>query len=172
MDPTISVIGEGRFLRLVRADGWEWAERRKASGVVAVAAVTDDSRWLLTEQWRRAVSARVVDLPAGLAGDEAADEDLAEAAARELAEEVGWSADRLERLTAGPPSPGLASEVVTLFRAHGLRPSGTGGGVAGEDIAVHAVPLAGAVAWLRGREAAGALIDLKVWAALGFLHRG
>lgn len=164
-----TVVGEGRFLRLVRADGWEWAERRRASGVVAIVAVTDAGELLLTDQVRRAVGARVIDLPAGLAGDEVDGEALAIAAGRELTEEVGYAASAFTRLAAGPPSPGMSSEIVTLMRAHGLRRVDAGGGVAGEDIVVHAVPVAGVRAWLAQREALGALIDLKVWAGLAFI---
>ncbi len=164
-----AVIGEGRFLRLVRADGWEWAERRRASGVVAIVAVTAAGELLLTEQRRRAVDARVIDLPAGLAGDEVDDEALATAAGRELTEEVGHVAASFSRLAAGPPSPGMSSEVVTLMRAHGVRRVDAGGGVAGEDITVHTIPLAGIRQWLAEREAQGAMVDLKVWAGLAFI---
>ena len=77
----------------------------------------------------------------------------------------------MERLTAGPPSAGVTSEVVTLFRARGLSKAGPGGGVDGEAITVHEVPLAGAEAWLLRREATGALVDPKVWAGLWFARR-
>lgn len=166
-----SLVAAGRFLRLLRRDGWEYASRANASGVVAVVAVTADGRLLLTAQQRIPVGRRVIDLPAGLAGDDpgAAGEALAAAAGRELAEEVGWSAERLEPLATCPTSPGLSDEIVILFRAQGLRRSGAGGGVAGEGIAVLDPPLAGIRAWLAERERAGDLVDLKVWAALALL---
>ena len=43
---------------------------------------------------------------------------------------------------------------------------GRGGGVDGESITVHEVPLAQVPAWLSSREAAGTLVDPKVWAGL------
>ncbi len=164
------ILGEGRFLRLVSVDGWEWAERRRVSGVVAVVAVTPDGRLLLTEQQRRPVGCAVIDLPAGLAGDEpgAENEALITAARRELEEEAGWTADEFTLLATCPTSPGLTSETVTVVRASGLRRVGAGGGVAGEGITVHAPLLTEAPAWLAARAARGALIDPKVYAGLWF----
>ena len=74
--------------------------------------------------------------------------------------------DPMERLSAGPPTSGVSSEVVTLMRARGLRRHGEGGGTAHERITVHAVPLADVPSWLRERESAGTLVDPKVWAGL------
>ena len=68
----------------------------------------------------------------------------------------------------GPTSPGLTSEEIVIYRATGLRRVGPGGGLESESITVHEVPLAGAEAWLREREAAGLRIDLKVYAGLYF----
>ncbi len=163
----------GRHLRLVERDGWEFVERPGVRGIVVVAAVTPGGRLLLVEQRREPVGARVVELPAGLVGDDGspAGEPLEEAARRELLEETGWDAARMERLAAGPPSAGVSSEVVTFFRARGLAKTGPGGGVDGEEIAVHEVPLGEVEAFLRSREAAGALVDPKVWAGLFLLGR-
>ena len=166
-----AVRGEGRFLGVVRgADGWEYAERKNATGVVVVLAITPERRVLLVEQWRPPVGARVVELPAGLAGDEAEqeDEELAAAAARELTEETGYAAERLERVLTGPSSAGMSNELLTVFRATGVRRVGAGGGVAGEAIHVHEVALAEAEGWLAARIAAGSLVDPKVYAALWF----
>lgn len=163
----------GRHLRLVVRDGWEFVERPGIHGIVLVVAVTPEGNLLLVEQWREAVAANVVELPAGLAGDreDAAGEPLEEAARRELLEETGWEAAELDRLTAGPPSAGVTSEVVTLFRARGLSRAGAGGGVDGETITVHEVPLGEAEGWLAGREADGTLVDPKVWSGLWFARR-
>ena len=106
------VLASGRFLRLVRRDGWEWAERTNTSGVVVIAALTPAGEVLLVEQERLPVGARVLEMPAGLAGDVAGAEDeaLAEAARRELVEETGWDAERMEEVTSGPVSAGMTSE--------------------------------------------------------------
>lgn len=166
-------LGAGRHLRLVTRNGWEFVERPGIHGIVLVVAVTPEGRLLLVEQRREAVDADVVELPAGLAGDAESPvgEPLEEAARRELVEETGWDASSMERLTAGPPSAGVTSEVVTLFRARGLSRVGPGGGVEGEAITVHEVPLGSVEAFLAERESAGALVDPKVWAGLLFARR-
>jgi ADP-ribose pyrophosphatase len=164
------VLAEGRFLRLVRRRGWEYAERRDVRGIVVLVAVTPQQELLLVEQHREAVGGTVIELPAGLAGDEPGieQESLEEAAARELREETGWEASAWERLSAGPPTAGVSNEVVTLMRARGLVRHGDGGGAGDERITVHAVPLADVAGWLRDREAGGTLVDPKVWAGVWF----
>jgi len=164
-------LGRGRFLRLVRRDGWEWVERTNVSGVVVILARTPADRVLFVEQHRIPLDARVIEFPAGLAGDVDEAEALASAAARELEEETGWSASQLDRVTQGPVSAGMASEQLTFFVASGLRRTGPGGGVDNERIVVHEVPFDDAVAWLEARQADGALVDPKVYAGLFFLAR-
>jgi ADP-ribose diphosphatase len=168
------VLAEGRFLRLVRTGGWEYVERTRLSGIVVVVALTPAGRLVLVEQFRPPVGANVIELPAGLAGDEDAhrDEDLAGAARRELLEETGYEAEAFRVLAEGPPSAGLTSEVVTFVRATGLRRIGPGGGDANEDIRVHEVQLPAVESWLAERTRAGLLVDPKVYAGLYFLGVG
>jgi ADP-ribose pyrophosphatase len=163
-----TILGEGQFLVLVDEGGWEFVERARGSGVVAVMAVTDDGGLLLTEQYRPAVKRFVIDLPAGLIADtqEHAGEALHTAAARELEEETGFRAESFVYLTTLPTSPGLTSETVTLLLAEHVHGTGTGGGVGGEEIIVHVVALNEVRTWLRQQEDASRLIDPKVYAAL------
>ena len=86
------VLAEGKYLRLVAQSGWEWVERMNASGAAVIAAVTDDERLILVEQYRIPMQCRVLDLPAGLVGDDpaAAGEAMIDAARRELFEETGY----------------------------------------------------------------------------------
>jgi len=158
-------------LLLLERDGWEFVERKKGKAAVAVIAVTDASELVLTEQARKPVDARVIDLPAGLIGDEDPHAGAAETAKKELDEETGFACQRVELLTTGTSSPGITSERVVLARAHGLTRTGAGGGVGGENITVHVVPLEGIGDWLRSREKEGILIDLKVWSGLYFVTK-
>ncbi len=168
-----SILGIGKFLRLVKAGRWEYVERTNARAVVGIVAVTDDGHLILTEQFRPPVGQPVIELPAGLVGDESTGSESIEAAARrELLEETGFQADRLEVLTEGPPSAGMSAEVITLLRAAGLKRRGAGGGIDNESITVHAVPLDGARRWLDARSRTGALIDPKVYAGLYFATQG
>lgn len=164
----IELLGAGRFLRLVRRGGWEFAERINATAVVGVAAVTEGGRLLLVEQFRPPIGANVIELPAGLAGDTAGaeGETLEVAAGRELFEETGYRAGALRLLAAGPSSSGLASEVLHLFWAEQLVRQGAGGGHGDERLAVHEIPVPEVPGWLQRRAAEGVLADFKVFAAL------
>jgi ADP-ribose pyrophosphatase len=163
----------GKFLALVKEGHWEYADRTNASGAAIIVAVTQDRKLLLVEQYRIPVHARTIELPAGIIGDEpgGSGEAHAEAAGRELAEETGFEAGRIEELTHGPASSGLTSETVTLFLATQLRRTGPGGGVANEDITVHEVPLVEVQEWLKAKANSGMLIDPKVYAGLYFVGR-
>jgi ADP-ribose pyrophosphatase len=166
------VLASGRFVRLVRRDGWEWVERTNTSGVVVIAALTAEGKVLFVEQHRPPMSARVIEMPAGLAGDVAGAEDeaLELAARRELLEETGYRCETLEHVTTGPVSAGITSETLSFFVARGLERVGAGGGDHSEEIVVHEVPLAEAPAWLKAQEHRGCLVDPKVYAGLWFLR--
>jgi ADP-ribose pyrophosphatase len=167
------ILAEGKYLRFLNEDGWEYVVRPNSTGVVVIVAITVDQRLILVEQYRVAVHARVIELPAGLVGDTVAarGEPLAAAASRELIEETGYQAARMIELAAGPIAVGLGSEVVTFFQAVDLRRVGPGGGDDSEDIVVHEVALAELPAWLDEQRRAGLLVDPKLYAGL-YLHRG
>jgi ADP-ribose pyrophosphatase len=163
-------LGAGKRLRLVSDHGWEYVERVGSSGVVSIVAVTDAGELVLTEQVRRSVGGPVIDLPAGLVGDEQGlrHEDFLAAARRELLEETGFAARRFVLLGESPTSPGLTSETVVFVRALGLKRVADGGGIDNEKITVHCVQLARAAGWLRRRAKAGAQVDVKTYAGLYF----
>ncbi|MCC6751179.1 MAG: bifunctional nicotinamidase/pyrazinamidase [Deltaproteobacteria bacterium] len=165
---------EGKHLRLVRSsNGWEHVERTNCTGIVLVVALTENDRMLFVEQFRPPVGARVIELPAGIAGDHVTHrhEALESAAQRELVEETGYRAESLVMLTAGPPSAGLSTEVVAVYGATNLRRVAPGGGDASESIVVHEVPLAEVHGWLLTQQRRGLLVDTKVYAGLYFAHR-
>ncbi len=168
------ILHEGRFLGLYQKNGWEYVRRQNTKGVVVVVAITDDSQLILTEQYRPPVGRRVIELPAGLAGDipYQEDEPLATAALRELYEETGYRASGMEALISGPSSAGMTTEVITFFHATGLTKMGDGGGDHTEDIRVHFVPVKEVLAWCRDRVADGLMVDPKVFAGLFFVQKG
>ncbi len=168
---TKRVLGEGKFLRLCAEDRWEFVERMNSNAVVAILAITDDRKIVLVDQARHSLGKRVIELPAGLVGDEVhfRGESLETAARRELLEETGYEAARLDLIASGPTSAGLCAEFVSIFNASGLVRRGPGGGDAHENIVVHEVPLAELRAWLKAREGEYA-IDLKIFSALHLIN--
>lgn len=164
------VLAFGRFVRLVCENGWEYVERLNATGVAVIVAVTEENKLLVTEQFRPPVSNRVIELPAGLVGDVPGEETehLAAAARREFLEEVGYDAQRMDYIGQAPSSAGLTSQVVTFFRASGLRKVGPGGGDEIEDIKVHEVALESLTAWLNDRIREGIYIDPELFTGLYF----
>jgi len=169
MDDSRDTLHQGRFLNYCRTGrGWEYVTRGNAKGCVAVLAVTDDHRVVLTEQYRPPVGRRVIELPAGLAGDIPLQEDepLLSAAKRELKEETGYEAKHWTVLGEGPSSAGLTDEFITLFHASGLLRMTDGGGVGSEEIRVHFVHRSDVPRWCRDRRAEGLQVDFKIFAAL------
>ena len=159
---------ESRYLRLLRRGKWEYAQRTTAKGVVIIVAVTPEGKLLLVEQYRPPVGCRVVELPAGLAGDVlgAENEALEEAARRELLEETGYEADSMRHVFDCTTSAGLTDETAAVFLAGGLKKVSAGGGDDSEDIVVHEVPLAQVDDWLRGKMAEGCLVGTPVFVGL------
>lgn len=158
---------EGQWLRLVRIGHWESCERTHGQGMaVIVIAVTPADEVLFVEQYRIPLGARTIEMPAGLVGDDHAQDTLMDAARRELIEETGWSPGKVDVLLIGPTSSGMSNERIAFVRALELVRVGAGGGVDGEDIIVHAVPRSEAPAWLMRKQAEGFELDLKLWAGL------
>lgn len=157
----------GKYLEVHREGTWEYAARTRDIGAAVILALTDDGGLVLVEQHRVPLAGRTIELPAGLIGDETAGEAAVSSAARELHEETGFTAAHWEPLGDFATSPGMSRETFTLFRATGLTRTGPGGGVAGEDITVHVVPLAALGGWLVAARARGCVIDCRVPLALG-----
>lgn len=165
------LLAEGKFLRLVAQSGWEWVERVNATGAAVIAAVTEDERLVLVEQYRIPMQCRVLDLPAGLVGDDPrmAGEALIDAARRELFEETGYEGSDWHFAVSGPASPGLTTEVYSLFVVRDVKQTGPGGGDARENIEVHTVPLAELDAWLDAKRQSGVIVDPKIYLGRCFL---
>jgi ADP-ribose pyrophosphatase len=166
--PTPEKLYESRWLDVYRIGTWDFVRRPQADAAVGILAITQEKEIVLVEQYRIPMQCDVIEVPAGLVGDEPefAGESLAATAARELLEETGYRAGTITPLIASPTSAGMTSEKTHLFHATGLIRESDGGGVAGEKITVHHVPLSHLREWLSAQEAAGKLIDFKIHAAL------
>ena len=171
-DAPEEVMWQGDWITAKRRGKWEYVAR--ARGIrAAVILPLDGDHVILVEQYRVPVGARVLELPAGLIGDEAGaeGEDPLDAARRELVEETGWQPGSVEVLLVGPTSAGMSNERIAFVRARNLKKVGDGGGVDNEDIVVHAVPRKQAPAWLMRKHAEGFELDLKLWAGLWMIER-
>ena len=162
---------EGKFRRFVNIGGWEFVERLQDGGIVVILPMTEKKDVILIKQFRPPIGKYIIEFPAGLVSDtkECEGETLAEAANRELIEETGYKAARLKKLTVGPSSAATCSDMLTFYRAYGLKKVGKGGGIDIEDITVHSVKLSKVDAWLTSKEREGCIVDPKVYAGLYFL---
>jgi ADP-ribose pyrophosphatase len=159
-------VWRGRYIEAKRLGKWEFVSRTRGIGAAVILAV-DEGDVILVEQYRVPIGARCLELPAGLVGDENEEEDIEPAAIRELEEETGYRAERMVNLGRFHSSPGMSSEGFTLLRAEGLTRTGEGGGVAGEEIAVHRVPLGQVAAFVAAKRAEDVAMDVKLLLLLG-----
>jgi ADP-ribose pyrophosphatase len=88
-------------------------------GAVVILPLVDDGRVCLIRNYRVAVGRSLVELPAGTLEP---GEDPAVTARRELVEETGYRADRVEKLCEFFMSPGILNERMHLYLATGLVP--------------------------------------------------
>ena len=87
-------------------------------GAVALVVEDADGRWLMIEQYRHPAGRVLLEIPAGT---REAGEDPAATAAREVREETGYAAARLERLGGAWMAPGFCSEYIHYYLATDLR---------------------------------------------------
>ena len=89
-------------------------------GAAAVVPFLDDGRVLLIRQFRFATGGEIMEVPAGKLDPGEAPEVCA---ARELEEETGYRAGRLERLGSIWTTPGFCNEIIHLYAAFDLTPA-------------------------------------------------
>lgn len=110
-------IFQGRVISLqvdtVRLPNGETATREivRHPGAVAVLALVGDTM-LVVEQFRKPLEKMQIEIPAGKLD---AGEEPEAAALRELEEETGYRANKMEHLQSFSTSPGFAEEVIHLY---------------------------------------------------------
>lgn len=160
---------QGRFIVAKTRGKWEYVSRTRGIRAAVILAVDEQDHVLLVEQFRVPLGRATIELPAGLIGDgdTNGDEDPTEAAVRELEEETGYTAARMEVIGEFYSSPGMVTESFTLLRAHGLTRIGPGGGVDGEDITVHRAPLGEIESFIAAARDRGLGVDVRLLTLLG-----
>lgn len=114
---------EGRLINL-RVDSVKLPSGRETTreivehnGAVVIVAVDAEDHVLLVRQYRSAVGEALIELPAGT---KEPDEDPLQCAHRELREETGYGARRMEELGGVYAGPGYSTEYLHLFLATDL----------------------------------------------------
>jgi ADP-ribose pyrophosphatase len=101
--------GRGRLVR---------REFLRHAGSVIVLPILDDGRIVMIRNFRAALEREIWELPAGTRSDEEPPEHCA---LRELEEETGYRASRLDALTDFWTAPGLSDERMHAYIARGLK---------------------------------------------------
>lgn len=159
---------KGRFIIAKQRGRWEYVSRARGIRAAAIIAIDEDPdgtrHVILVSQYRVPLGRFCLEIPAGLVGDDEgkAGEEAAEAAARELEEETGYTAKQMEFLGEFYSSPGMISECFTLLRATGLTKISEGGGTENENIVVHRVPLSRLADFVREWREAGHGVDVRI----------
>ena len=167
-DADEEIVWQGKYVVAKKRGRWEYVGRSRNIRAAVIIAV-EDGHVLLVEQFRVPLGRNCLELPAGLIGDDAGGEDEEDltAAGRELEEETGYRAERLEDMGCFYSSPGMVSESFTLVRASGLTRIGEGGGTEGENITVHRVALDTLPDFIAAKRNDGCGIDVRMLMLLG-----
>ena len=166
------LVYEGKFMNMRFQNNWEFVERKGVTGIVGILAITNNNTIVLVEQYREPVGKICVEIPAGLVGDKDSSENLLDGAKRELLEETGYNAGKLEKIGDFPLSPGITNEVMTLVLATSLVKENEGGGDDDENIRVIEIPMmAGPKDIFKLEEGGKKYLDAKVFLAVYFAFR-
>jgi ADP-ribose pyrophosphatase len=105
------------------------AKKAHPQVVVVIPLTKNNATIILAEQYREAVKANVIGLPAGHIGDDPGHEkeNALEAAKRELLEETGYEGD-LYYLSSAASSPGMTDEITHFVLALNVVKKAEGGG--------------------------------------------
>lgn len=154
-----TTVYQGRFLRVTRevlaSRGRQFVrETIHHPGSVVLVPLLDRSHIIFVRQYRRAVGRWLLELPAGTLDHQG--ERPSTCARRELEEETGWKAGRLQQLGWFFAAPGFLSERLTIFLATDLMRA-TAHPEPDEQITPVILPLPTALAKIRS----GAICDAK-----------
>jgi len=93
-------------------------------GAAAVVPILDSGKVVMVRQYRYSIGKATLEIPAGKLDE---GEEILTCAHRELKEETGYSAKRMDKLMPFVSSPGFTDEVIHIYLARGLTPGQAGG---------------------------------------------
>ena len=102
--------------------GTSYREIVEHNGGAVMAALTEDKKLVMVRQYRKPAGKVMLEVPAGKIDK---GEKPLEAAVRELKEETGYTAEKVEFLTEFYPSVGYSEERLYLYLCTGLTPGET-----------------------------------------------
>lgn len=121
------MIFDGAILRLylnqIKLDNQQIVSRELLhhQPAAAILAITSEDKVLLVKQYRPAIVEAIYEVPAGILDYLATGtEDAKLGALRELEEETGYHANKMERLSSFYVTPGYLNEEIILFKATDL----------------------------------------------------
>ena len=166
-------IYRGRIIHvkedIVALPGGELAGRELVlhNGGVGVIAVDEDKNVLMVRQYRKPYDEMVLEVPAGKLEK---GEDPKAAGLRELSEETGFSADKVEYIGKYYPTPGYCSEIISLYLAQDL--SYTGQNLAPDEfVEVERIPLSTLVEMVMNNEIFDAKTAIAILKADKIINR-
>ncbi len=126
IEKTISTknIFKGKIIKLrvdeviLNNDNKATREIVEHSGAVAIIPIIDKDRMFLVRQFRKPIEKELIELPAGKLERE---ENPKECALRELEEEIGYRAGKIQKLITIYTSPGFANEIIHIYVASDLK---------------------------------------------------
>ena len=158
------VMWRGKYIRAIKQGRWEYVSRTNDVRAVVVLAEFE-GKTILVDQYRVPLGKPCLELPAGLVGDEDPNATVEDTAIKELEEETGFTAERVERLGDFHSSPGMVSEGFTLVRAHGVARCDR---KTEDEITVHLVAQDEIRSFVEQKRSQGFAIDVKLLLFLNF----
>ena len=101
-----------------KQETWDFISHRK--GAAAVVPVRGDGKILMVKQYRNAIDRMTLEIPAG--GLNGENEPTDQAALRELTEETGYHAEKIELLLRIRTTVAFCNEKIDIYVATGLTP--------------------------------------------------
>lgn len=172
------LVYDGQFKQMIRrhfigtngqSDSWDMVKRKTYGRAVCIAAVTSERELILIKIFRIPLQSYILEFPAGLMDKQGEAEEAA--ARRELLEETGYEAERLEFLVSGPSNASLLADETALYLGINARFVQPPHLESHEDIKVVKVPIDNLMSYLDEASKKEMKIDIKLPAILPFLEK-